>query len=313
MTLVIAGYCKNDEFFERGLYFAADSHITQGDQVVVKGFKKVIELQIRVKNPLFLGQWFNKYYGNIYESSCVVAFAGHTLVAQHFINSISNHLSELYFTHTDGSYQVVMSCQRSKHLKSNEHCPEDMFLPRDFDNVLTGEYLSKVVAHAIDAALDDARSFDAIKNLFSAYKAEFIFGVKCPTTNQHQIYQYGIIPDDKRGAKVNYHLVKVGELALIGDKSFETSALIALQHSAKAVSASKTLYNLFNQAQDNESLKRDIHTDEPRKAVSESKIIYNFLNQTIDNENLKGNMHIGKPSVLYNLDGNVFKRIGFTK
>jgi hypothetical protein len=155
MTLVIAGYNRGN--LEEGIYFAADSHITQSNQILVKGFKKVIELPIRVKGLNFCGNWFNGYLGNMYESSSAIAFAGSSLVAQHLINSMKNHLSELYPTYSDGCYQVVMSCEQKKHLRNNDNYSSEMFLDSDLDKILTGEYLSLVVCHSIEAVLNKAK------------------------------------------------------------------------------------------------------------------------------------------------------------
>jgi hypothetical protein len=276
MTLVIAGYSRGG--FEGGVYFAADSHISQNNCVLVKGFKKVIELPIKVKGLNFCGDWFNGYLGNRYESSCAIAFAGSSLVAQHLINSMKNHLSELYPTHLDGRYQIVMSCERGKHLRNSDNYSEDMFLDRDLDNILTGKYLSEVVCHSIDAVLNEARKHGSMKGTFVAYQAEFIFGVQCPQTREHQLYQYEIVPDEEQGAKVQFQEIAKDSLAVIGEKiKFRELAL--------------------------EALKNCLPNDKP------SYTMFSFLNQSIENENSIGNNGIGKPSVLFNLEGVLLKKI----
>lgn len=276
MTLVIAGY--NRGVFEEGIYFAADSHITQNNHILVKGFKKIIELPIRVKGLNFCGNWFNGYLGNRYESACAVAFAGSSLVAQHLINSMKNHLSELYPTYLDGRYQIVMSCERRKHLRNSDSYSEDMFLGRDLDNILTGKYLSKVVCHSIEAVLNEARKHGSMSRLFVAYQAEFIFGVQCPQTREHQLYQYKIVPDEELGATVEFQKIAQDSLAVIGGKiKFRESALEALKGCPPS---DKQSYTMFS-----------------------------FLNQTIDSENSIGNNSIGKPSGLFNLEGRTLKKI----
>lgn len=275
MTLIIAGYSRGG--FEEGIYFAADSHITQNNLILVKGFKKVIELPIRVKGLNFCGDWFNGYLGNRYEGLCAIAFAGSTLVAQHFINSMKNHLSELYPTFSEGRYQIVMSCEQVKHLKNNVY-NEDMFLERDLDSILTGEYLSQVVCHSIEAVLNKAREHGSMKRLFVAYQAEFIFGVQCPRTREYQLYQYEIVPDDELEAKVEYIRISSDNLAVIGEKEkFKESA--------------------------SEVLSRCSPEDKPSHAI------FSFLNQSIDNENSIGNNGIGKPSALFNFKGRILKKI----
>jgi len=276
MTLVIAGYSRGG--FEEGIYFAADSHITQRNQILVKGFKKVIELPIRVKGLNFCGDWFNGYLGNRYESSCAIAFAGSSLVAQHLINSMKNHLSELYPTFSEGRYQIVMSCEQRKHLRNNDNYSEDMFQDRDLDNILTGDYLSQVVCHSIEAVLNKAREHGSMSRLFVAYQAEFIFGVQCPQTREYQLYQYEIVPDEELGAKVEYLRIANDDLAVIGEKEkFKESA--------------------------REALSQCPPEDKPSHAM------FSFLNQSIDNENSIGNNGIGKPSGLFNLQGRMLTKV----
>lgn len=276
MTLVIAGYSRGE--LEQGVYFAADSHITQNNNILVKGFKKVIELPVRVKGLSFCDDWFNGYVGNRYESSCAIAFAGSSLVAQHLINSMKNHLSELYPTYFNGRYQIVMSCEHTKQLKKNDIYSDDMFLDRDLDGILTGEYLSQVVCHSIEAVLKEARIHGSMGRLFVAYQAEFIFGVQCAQTREHQLYQYEIVPDEELGAKVEYCRIEHDGLAVIGEKRrFRDSALEILK---KRLPAEKA-----------------------------SDVIFYFLNKSIDDENSIGNYGIGRPSVLYNLDGRLLKKI----
>ncbi|MCO6062597.1 hypothetical protein NG726_38870, partial [Pseudomonas sp. MOB-449] len=82
-----------------GVFFVSDSNITQKGHVLVSGFKKVIETPVRVAGLNFLDEWFNGYHGYNYEGNCAIAFAGSTLVAQHIMNSIRNHLSDLKPTH----------------------------------------------------------------------------------------------------------------------------------------------------------------------------------------------------------------------
>jgi len=276
MTLVIAGYSRGG--FEEGLYFATDSHITKNNDILVKGFKKVIELPIRVKRVNFCGHWFNGYVGYRYESSCAVAFAGSSLVAQHLINSMKNHLSELYPTYQDGRYQIVMLCERSKHLTSNDNYSEEMFLNSDLDNILTGKYLSKVVCHSIEAVLNEARKHGSMSRLFVAYQAEFIFGIQCPQTRDYQLYQYEIVRDEELGARVEFRKIAQDDLAVIGEKrKFKESALEALKGCPPNNERSYTMFS--------------------------------FLNRAIENENSIGNNSIGKPSGLFNLEGRILKKV----
>lgn len=110
MTLVIAGrnlkkgvFSKKVSDFEEGLFAVADTNITSDNTVLVSGFKKVYEIPVRLKKPNFCDEWFNGYSGYILEKNCFIAFAGSSLVAQHLMNSIRNHLGDIYPTYESGA------------------------------------------------------------------------------------------------------------------------------------------------------------------------------------------------------------------
>lgn len=247
---------------------------------MVKGFKKVIEVPIRIKGLNFCGDWFNGYLGNRYQGACTIAFAGSSLVAQHLINSMKNHLSELYPTFYDGRYQIVMSCERSKHLRQADY-DDSMFLDDQLDLLLTANLISNVVFHSIEAVLEHARSFGGMSQLFSAYQAEFILGVQCPQTSEYHLYQYEIVPDQESWTKVDMVEIMKNDLAVIGAKKFKTDALAEL--------ASCT------------------GDEKP------SQKMLSFLNSVVESETSIGNNGIGKPIGLYNLEGSTLSRIGFIK
>ena len=278
MTLVIAGHSSGG--FEEGIYFASDSHITQNNQILVKGFKKVIEVPIRVKGLNFCGDWFNGYLGNRYEGACTIAFAGSSLVAQHLINSMKNHLGELYPTFSEGRYQIVMSCERSKHLKQADY-NDSMFLDHQLNSLLTAKLVSNVVSHSIEAVLEHARGFGRMSQLFSAYQAEFILGVQCPQTRKYHIYQYEIVPDQELGAKIDMVEIMRNDLAVIGAKKFRSDALTAL---ASCTGDEKPSQKMFS-----------------------------FLDEVVASETSIGNNGIGKPIGLFNLQGSILSRIGYMK
>lgn len=279
MTLIIAGYSRG-EFSRPSVYFAADSHITQSNMILVKGFKKVIEIPVRIKNINFAGDWFNNYYGYRYETTCAIAFAGSSLVSQHIINSIKNHLGELYPTYHNGEYQLALSCEEYKHLQ-NGYYSDDMFLPSHLDGLATSEFLANVVEHSIEAVLDNARKYPTMSRNFSAYAAEFIFATQCPVTHEYQIFQYEIVQDDALKAKVKQTKIEQNDIAIIGAKQYKTEAL-----------------NVLNNKN---------NTD------LDSELMFDFLNEVIDNETSIGNFGIGKPTGLYKLDGRILERTKFRR
>lgn len=224
-----------------GVFFAADSSITDNGRQIVSGFKKVYEIPIRVLGVNILGGWFNGYTNAIYETACVVAFAGSTLVSQHLMNSIRNHLEELRPTYRNGTYQLALPCETGKHLIHGTY--EDMFLPDDYGQnfLLTAPFVAGAVQHAIQAVLNKAATHNAMKVSFSAYKAEFILSIRCPDTQKYHIYQYEIVAGQPAGnatpAKVQMIQINEGDVAVIGMRNlFESPARVAF---AAAIAANQ--------------------------------------------------------------------------
>lgn len=222
MTLVIAGY-SYDGFMQESIYFATDSNITNGNVVLVKGFKKVIDIPIKMQGLKFSGEWFNDYYqkSNI-DAICAIAFAGSTLVAQHMINSIKNHLSELYPSYKNGKYFLAMSCERNIQLRNGDY-DESMFSDRHLSSLINAKYISQVVEHSINAVLDKARKHTSMKNYFGAYEAEFILGINCPQDRKNYIYKYEIVRDPILEAVVKKTSIKRNAIAMIGSGKFKQS------------------------------------------------------------------------------------------
>lgn len=236
MTLIVAGHTLEQVDVEgiksihsRGTFFASDSSITQKGEVVVSGFKKVYEMPIRVNGVNLLGNWFNGYHGFIYEGGCAIAFAGSTLVSQHIMNSIRNHLGELKPTYRDDKYQLAMLCEEHKFI--GQFCDEDMFKRSDFgpNCLLSAAFIAGVVQHSIQAVLDRAVQHKGMKKNFAAYQADFILSVCCPLTNKYHIYRYEIVPGPDNGDASNADstpavatMVEIpeGKVAVIGMRDF---------------------------------------------------------------------------------------------
>ena len=119
MTLVVVGYRQNgfrwnakkseESVPDRrsGIFLIADSLIStetrSGREPLVSGFKKIIEVPINVWQPHFIGELFQGYIKVFQTHKCLIAFAGSTLTAQHIVNSITNHLSELRIDYEKGT------------------------------------------------------------------------------------------------------------------------------------------------------------------------------------------------------------------
>lgn len=280
MTLVISGHSLQKSGFSRmkstscdGIFFVADSNITQQGSVLVSGFKKVIETPVRVAGLNFLDDWFNGYLGYRYEGGCAIAFAGSTLVAQHILNSIKNHLSDLKPTYLDGKYQLAMPCETKKFL--NGYYDTDMFLSHDLgvNHLLTAAFIASVVKHSVESVLIQAKKHDSMKQFFEAYRADFILGVCCPETRNYHIYQYEILPSAVEGAVVFMEEIPQGRVAVIGMRAFhEEDANTAF---AEAVALGKRT----------------------------AETMYEFLIAAIQAQNEIGVQDIGMPAFMYKQRG----------
>lgn len=281
MTLVIAG--KQNQ--KAGLFITTDSHITQSNTVLVKGFKKVYEIPIRIKGVVFHGEAFGNYRGQEKEYKCFVAMAGSTLVAQHLMNSIRNHLSELYPTYENGEYKLAMSCQQSRFLNSTHYFSEEMFSEQDITSALDANLVSEVVLHSIQAVLDKAANHGGMRTRFKQYQAEFILGFYCPRAADHKLFVFDIAqdPNDNSKAIANKHIIPASEVAVIGMKTAYKNR--ANTHYASAV----------------------------QQVTSCDSVMHDFLLNAIQSENSAGNNEIGKPAGLFNFQFNQLTRIELTK
>ena len=308
MTLVIAGYSYGG-FGQEHIYFASDSNITQNNVVMVNGFKKVIEVPIKMQGLSFSGEWFNDYYHKSKNDAvCAIAFAGSTLVAQHMINSIKNHLSELYPSYRNGKYILAMSCEGSKQLRNGDY-DDSMFLSKHLNSLINADYISEVVEHSINAVLDKARKHTSMGRYFSAYEAEFLLGIQCPQDRKYYLYKYEIVKDPVLGAVVKKSIIRRNTIAMIGSGKFKQSHFksevfeAALGDRIFTKSAHQTLsltyaYNSFFGT---------------HGFVYAGKRVFKLLNEAIDYENSTGSNIIGKPSGLFELQNGILKRVGFER
>ena len=279
----------------------------QNNVVLVKGFKKVIEIPIKMQGLNFSGEWFNDYYQkSSNDAICAIAFAGSTLVAQHMINSIKNHLSELYPSYKNGEYILAMSCERSRQLSNGDY-DENMFSEKHLDSLINADYISEVVEHSINAVLDKARKHTSMKQYFGAYEAEFILGIQCPQDRKNYIYKYEIVRDPVLGAVVEKNGIERNAIAMIGSGKFKQS------HFKNEVFKAAFGNRIFTK------LDKSLVTISTRKNnffgfsdfTDANKRVFELLNETIEHEDSIGSNLIGKPSGLFKLQGAILKRVGF--
>ena len=242
MTLVVAGYRQNgfrwntEESKElvpdrrSGIFLIADSLIStdthSGREPLVSGFKKIVEVPINVWQPHFIGELFQGYIKIFQTHKCLIAFAGSTLTAQHIVNSITNHLSELRIDYEKGTeFKCVVrkSCEPNN-LVSNgigTHYDDDIFIPdRDYQNLLSAEYISDVVEHSINQALNSKMKHVLGPDALNAMRTDIVLAITCPITHEDYLYTYKFehefLPEGGVKAFCNKSFASANEITVIG-------------------------------------------------------------------------------------------------
>lgn len=302
MTLIIAGHnldrswnvwCQEEDpkatskipakMEANGLFIASDSVITNygssGLVPILGGFRKVYPIQIKVWKPDFIEEYFNGYKSVHYESECFVAFAGSTLTAQHVLNSISTHLSNIRISieknvssATLWKYKIIRHCQKNiLEEKLHSTWDEDMFTPNDYINIVSADGISDIIEYSINEALSSAREYKIDEAAFKSMYTEFAVGIYCPTTRSHKLYTFRFnykINNDRLNVYADKYEVPESEIAVLGmRKEFETRA-----------------EKIFNGS--------------IASATPPAKELFTFLNDAINEIHEKGSYEIDRPSVL---------------
>jgi len=221
MTLVIAGYefnrsstsfewaaprtetgemdAKESEARPTGLFIAADSAITSGKQILLSGFRKVYPVTVSIWKPYFIGEAFRDYLQVNSTHQILIAFAGSTLTAQHFLNSITYHLDRLRITLDDpksGSvaYTITTHCDRANCMYTpNLYFEEDIFTPAEMaDFKPTAKQIAHAIHHSIRHALRSAAKYKIDAQGFRTLKTPFVAGIQCPTSLEYKIFRFDI-------------------------------------------------------------------------------------------------------------------------
>ena len=186
---------------DKGIFSIADSAITSsaGTKTLLTGFRKVYDMEIKLWKPDFYPDGsFNDYFHIYQKVPFILGFAGSTLVAQHIMNSISGHLEELRISCEETvqgepiKYKINLPCEHN--LVANPSMltlwDDDTFLDRDFENLLSGDYISNAIEHSINHALESAKKHRLCMKEFQQMYTEIFCGFYCPTLKKHQIYIY---------------------------------------------------------------------------------------------------------------------------
>jgi len=136
-----------------GIFFAADSAITDAKgNTLLNGFRKIYTTYVQLWEPYFVGEFFRGYRA-VYESTEVaLAFAGSTLTAQHYLNSITEHLGNLRITCESlggpMKYCVGLDCQSNPLQSPGAVWDEDTFPRSAFNGLLTADVIAHAVHHS---------------------------------------------------------------------------------------------------------------------------------------------------------------------
>ena len=242
MTLVVAGYKQNgyagktdgEQDYtpnrQSGAFVIADSMISnviQGRRKpLVSGFKKIKEVHVKVWQPHLVGELFQGYKQVFQEHRCLIAFAGSTLTAQHVVDTISGHLSQLRIDYVEGNdFRCVIrkSCDNNN-LSNNGigGCyDDDIFIPeRDYQDLLTADYISEVVEHSINKGFESKMKHVLDKTSLIGMSTNIILVVDCPVTRIAHIYkykfQYKCLPEGGVKAYCEKEFIEAGNIAVIG-------------------------------------------------------------------------------------------------
>lgn len=299
MTLVIAGHdIKNDAGARDhtrpncGLFVAADSTITNGSQTLLSGFKKIYTVPIKVYEPYFVGEMFRNYHYARLNTSCFIAFAGSTVTAQHILNGIGNHLEAMRYAYEgsgigcSGTYQILMSCERNSLYEPSTYWAEDMFLPENMQNLLSGEVVAKTVRHVLQVSLGDAKRHKIDEQGWNSLLTQYLLGTYCEIEGRNRLFTFKPLHKREfgdRGPLVDIEIVQEeifpGELVVLGMTCFEARAREAYRTAIEA--------------------RIDVKTR-----------MFDFLNEAIDEVKASGRLEIDRPSLLKMFDHGVVTELG---
>ncbi|WP_332747686.1 hypothetical protein [Hydrogenophaga sp.] len=231
MTLVVAGYMFNDttagyswlgsgveqeanvtnaELEPNGIFIAADSTISttvNPPQTLLSGFRKIYEVRATLWQPYFVVDQFLDYRTEHSSCQLLVAFAGSTLTAQHYLNSITTHLQNLHISHRQRpigqpeaiAYVVRLVCE-SNPLEHGGVFDEDTYTPKDMETFqLTADDLARAIRHSLEHALQSAKKYKIDRKGFDSLNTPFVAGMRCPATMKYRLFRFDILEASNLG------------------------------------------------------------------------------------------------------------------
>ena len=223
MTIVIAGYYKND------LFFIGDTAITQGNKILLSGFKKIYALPIITHKPIFSPRTFRRYRPfDGYSSECVVALAGSTLIAQHLINTISEHLRKIRIIHQYNENGLKLSLLRHCDIASNPmyrdiYCEysDDIYTFNNMNKAINVNEILNIIDYSIDEAFSSASSHIISEPEWERLlKNEYLIGIHDSSNRKNLLFKIKLdsIHDSEGLLRIKSEriLITESELAVIG-------------------------------------------------------------------------------------------------
>lgn len=224
MTLVVAGY-EGEEIF-----FIGDSAISSDNVTLLSGFKKIYSVPIVVNQPYILRTFRNYIPYKGYEGECVIALAGSTLIAQHVINSVVEHLDKIRVKHDYDENGIKYSLIRHCNTKDNSfyraeytEYTDNIYLDSDIYNAITVDNIKQIIEYSIKEALSsaskhvlDSESWGRVIN------NEYLFALCCPHTGKNFLYKVELIEQvTDNGIKAVPVITQIpeGNIGVIGIKA----------------------------------------------------------------------------------------------
>lgn len=251
MTLVIAGYMFDNPTAgyvwpsstakrksnaaqtaePSGIFIAADSTISTNErppQTLLSGFRKIYEVRATLWRPYFIGGYFRGYVTEHSSCQLLVAFAGSTLTAQHYLNSITTHLQNLRISHRQRTigqlepieYMVRLECETNP-VEGGGVFDDDTYTPNDMQAFkLTADDLARAIQHSLEHAMRSAKKYKLDRQGFDSLNTPFVAGMRCPTTTKYRLFKFDILETSNPGEPLSLSIemteVTPNQVAVLG-------------------------------------------------------------------------------------------------
>ncbi len=194
MTIVVAGYDGNKVFF------IADSAITANKKTLLSGFKKIYSIPIILNKPYINRTFYHYMPYRGYEGEAAFALAGSTLIAQHIINLITEHLGKIRFIHTHTPHGIQYSLLRHCNTLDNPfykpgytEYDDSVYLDEELYKSININDIKDVIEYSIKEALSSASQHSLNENDWKRIiDNEYLFALNCPILNKNYLYQIEI-------------------------------------------------------------------------------------------------------------------------